>query len=171
MPQMYGTYGGEILIMDERAQAYVYTFKASLDRACCPLSPALRNRAYSGQRIGNEHVPGVAQPNVVPGSTGRPWLETPSSLHFTFVKWIIQQTGKLFVNISRFKIYVPLSCHMLFAHDMAQVLYVVGHPGAAEEGDLMDDVLYVKVRQLMLSLLSTLLLLLLLPSVLSFFRA
>jgi len=28
---------------------------------------------------------------------------------------------------------------------MAQVLYVVGHPGAAEEGDLMDDVLYVKV--------------------------
>ena len=28
----------------------------------------------------------------------------------------------------------------------SQVLYVVGHPGAAEKGDMMDDVLYVKVR-------------------------
>ena len=27
----------------------------------------------------------------------------------------------------------------------SQVLYVVGHPGAAEKGDMMDDVLYVKV--------------------------
>lgn len=26
-----------------------------------------------------------------------------------------------------------------------KVLYVIGHPGAIEEGDLMDDVLYVNV--------------------------
>ncbi|CAM9754890.1 unnamed protein product, partial [Hapterophycus canaliculatus] len=52
MREMYGTYGGEILIADERGQTFLYTFK---------------------------------------------------------------------------------------------VLYVVGHPGAAEHGDLMDDVLFVKV--------------------------
>eukprot|EP00904_Undaria_pinnatifida_P001183 jgi/Undpi1/11065/HiC_scaffold_30.g13363.m1 len=31
--------------------------------------------------------------------------------------------------------------------NMREVLYVVGHPGAAEKGDMMDDVLFVKVKK------------------------
>ena len=33
-------------------------------------------------------------------------------------------------------------------HPSTQVLYVVGHIGAEEQGDLFDDVLYVKVGAL-----------------------
>lgn len=33
----------------------------------------------------------------------------------------------------------------------AKVLYVIGHPGAAEGGDVMEDVLYVDVCMLVLA--------------------
>lgn len=143
--QIYDPYNREILITDERGQGFLYTFKVRRDTQQYVAYPHL----LCGTRTGHIEQTNMRGLPSFLGARSEAW-KSPE-LWLLLVFWF-PRFGFLSLSMPAKENVPPPHLNCCFAcptERNAKVLYVIGHPGATEGGDLMNDVLYVNVRTCM----------------------